>query len=102
MMPNLGQGGWQSTEDGYKLGNELGSITHMRDIPSDVPGAFGKYSDVKVIRTVMIVQGFAQLGSVLLVYFNLMMTIRLLGPFFSTMTQLLMPWILQFLYTPKF
>ena len=26
MMPNLGQGGCQSTEDGYRLGQELGSV----------------------------------------------------------------------------
>ena len=47
-------------------------------------------------------QGFAQLGSDLLVDFDLMMTIPILGPFFLTMTQLSMPWILRFLYTPEF
>ena len=41
---------------------------------------------VRVFRTA-IVQGFAQLGSDLLVDFDLMMTIPLLGPFFLTMTQ---------------
>jgi zeaxanthin epoxidase len=97
MMPNLGQGGCQSTEDGYRLGEELASVTHTRD----VPGALGKYSRVRVIRTA-IVQGFAQLGSDLLVDFDLMMTIPVLGPFFLTMTQLSMPWILRFLYTPEF
>jgi zeaxanthin epoxidase len=97
MMPNLGQGGCQSTEDGYRLGEDLGSVSHTRD----VPGALGKYSRVRVIRTA-IVQGFAQLGSDLLVDFDLMMTIPLLGPFFLTMTQLSMPWILRFLYTPEF
>jgi zeaxanthin epoxidase len=56
---------------------------------------------VRVVRTA-IVQGFAQLGSDLLVDFDLMMTIPLLGPFFLTMTQLSMPWILRFLYTPEF
>ena len=49
-----------------------------------------------------IVQGFAQLGSDLLVDFDLMMTIPLIGPFFLTATQLSMPWILRFLYTPEF
>jgi zeaxanthin epoxidase len=97
MMPNLGQGGCQSTEDGYRLGEDLGSVSHTRD----VPGALGKYSRVRVIRTA-IVQGFAQLGSDLLVDFDLMMTIPVLGPFFLTMTQLSMPWILRFLYTPEF
>jgi zeaxanthin epoxidase len=97
MMPNLGQGGCQSTEDGYRLGEELGSVTHTKDIP----GALGRYSRVRVIRTA-IVQGFAQLGSDLLVDFDLMMTIPFLGPFFLTMTQLSMPWILRFLYTPEF
>jgi len=33
---------------------------------------------------------------------DLMMTIPILGPFFLTMTQLSMPWILRFLYTPEF
>jgi len=97
MMPNLGQGGCQSTEDGYRLAQELGGVTHTRE----VAGALSKYSRVRVIRTA-IVQGFAQLGSDLLVDFDLMMTIPLLGPFFLTMTQLSMPWILRFLYTPEF
>lgn len=97
MMPNLGQGGCQSTEDGYRLGEELGSVSHTRD----VGGALGRYSRTRVVRTA-IVQGFAQLGSDLLVDFDLMMTIPLLGPFFLTMTQLSMPWVLRFLYTPEF
>ena len=97
MMPNLGQGGCQSTEDSYRLGEELGTVSHTKDIP----WALGKYSRVRVIRTA-IVQGFAQLGSDLLVDFDLMMTIPILGPFFLRMTQLSMPWILRFLYTPEF
>ena len=97
MMPNLGQGGCQATEDGYRLCAELGGVEHT----SQVPGALGKYSRVRVIRTA-IVQGFAQLGSDLLVDFDLMMTIPLVGPFFLTMTQLSMPWVLRFLYTPEF
>ena len=95
--PTLGQGGCQSTEDGYRLGEELGTVTHTRE----VAGALSRYSRVRVIRTA-IVQGFAQLGSDLLVDFDLMMTIPLLGPFFLTATQLSMPWILRFLYTPEF
>mmetsp|Transcript_91541 Transcript_91541/g.168127 ORF Transcript_91541/g.168127 Transcript_91541/m.168127 type:complete len:664 (+) Transcript_91541:90-2081(+) len=97
MMPNLGQGGCQSVEDGYRLGEELGDVKHTSKIPS----ALGQYSRKRVIRT-SIVQGFAQLGSDLLVDFDLMMTIPLIGPFFLTMTQLSMPWILRFLYTPEF
>ena len=46
--------------------------------------------------------GFAQLGSDLLVDFDLMMTIPFLGPFFLTMAQLSMPWVLRFLYTAEF
>ncbi|CAJ1919943.1 unnamed protein product [Cylindrotheca closterium] len=97
MMPNLGQGGCQATEDSFRLGEELGEVTHTKNIP----GALGKYSRVRVIRTA-IIQGFAQLGSDLLVDFDLMMTIPLLGPFFLKMTQLSMPWILRFLYTSEF
>ena len=97
MMPNLGQGGCQATEDGYRLIEELAKVNHTRNIP----GALGGYSRVRVIRTA-IIQGFAQLGSDLLVDFDLMMTIPLLGPFFLTMTQLSMPFILRFLYTPSF
>jgi len=97
MMPNLGQGGCQSTEDAYRLAEELASVTHT----SDVPNALSAYSRVRVMRTA-IVQGFAQLGSDLLVDFDLMMTIPLLGPFFLTATQLSMPWILRFLYTASF
>ena len=97
MMPNLGQGGCQATEDSYRLGEELGLVGHTKDVPS----ALGVYSRKRVIRT-SIVQGFAQLGSDLLVDFDLMMTIPILGPFFLTMTQLSMPWILRFLYTPEF
>lgn len=97
MMPNLGQGGCQATEDGFRLGEELGGIAHTKNIPS----ALGKYSRVRVIRTA-IIQGFAQLGSDLLVDFDLMMTIPILGPFFLRMTQLSMPWILRFLYTANF
>ena len=58
-------------------------MSHTRE----VGGALGAYSRKRVIRT-SIVQGFAQLGSDLLVDFDLMMTIPLLGPFFLTMTQL--------------
>jgi zeaxanthin epoxidase len=76
---------------------ELAKVRHTRD----VPWALGGYSRVRVIRTA-IIQGFAQLGSDLLVDFDLMMTIPLLGPFFLTMTQLSMPFILRFLYTPSF
>lgn len=97
MMPNLGQGGCQATEDGYRLVEELAKAQHTRD----VPWLLGGYSRVRVIRTA-IIQGFAQLGSDLLVDFDLMMTIPLLGPFFLTMTQLSMPWILRFLYTASF
>ena len=97
MMPNLGQGGCQSTEDGYRLAEELATVTHTGATAT----ALGAYSRKRVVRT-SIVQGFAQLGSDLLVDFDLMMTIPLIGPFFLKATQLSMPWILRFLYTPEF
>lgn len=97
MMPNLGQGGCQSTEDGYRLVEELSTVRHTRDTSA----ALSSYSRKRIIRT-SIIQGFAQLGSDLLVDFDLMMTIPILGPFFLTMTQLSMPWVLRFLYTPEF
>ena len=56
------QGGCQSTEDGYRLAEELGTISHTRQ----TNGALGRYSRVRVLRTA-IVQGVAQLGSDLLV-----------------------------------
>ena len=97
MMPNLGQGGCQSTEDGYRLAEELAKVTHTRDVPT----ALGHYSRRRTIRT-SIIQGLAQLGSDLLVDFDKMMTIPLVGPFFLTMTQVSMPFVLSFLYTPEF
>jgi len=97
MMPNLGQGGCQATEDSYRLGEELGSVKHTKDIE----GALKTYYNKRILRTT-IIQILAQLGSDLLVDFDLMMTIPLVGPFFLTMTQLSMPFILQFLYTPEF
>mmetsp|Transcript_10505 Transcript_10505/g.37012 ORF Transcript_10505/g.37012 Transcript_10505/m.37012 type:complete len:491 (+) Transcript_10505:392-1864(+) len=97
MMPNLGQGGCQSTEDGFRLAEELATVSDVAKIPS----ALAAYSRRRVLRT-SIVQGFAQLGSDLLVDFDLMMTIPVVGPFFLKMTQLSMPWVLRFLYTPEF
>lgn len=97
MMPNLGQGGCQATEDSYRLVEELATVSHTREVAP----ALGLYSRKRVVRT-SIVQGFAQLGTDLLVDFDLMMTIPLVGPFFLTMTQLSMPWVLRFLYTPEF
>ena len=124
--------GCQSTEDGYRLAEELSTVENTKDVPF----ALSKYSRIRVIRTAIVqvrpsppltlyhhshpspkpcadltrcssplssfAQGFAQLGSDLLVDFDLMMTIPFLGPFFLTMTQLSMPWILRFLYTPEF
>ena len=120
MMPNLGQGGCQASEDGYRLAEELATATHTNEVRchmrkvgiardrrphtpprAQVAGALSKYSRIRVLRTA-IVQGFAQLGSDLLVDFDLMMTIPLIGPFFLTATQLSMPWVLRFLYTPEF
>ena len=97
MMPNLGQGGCQATEDGYRLAEELATVRHTKDIESSLKTYFVK----RIPRTTMI-QIMAQLGSDLLVDFDKMMTIPLVGPFFLTMTQLTMPFILRFLYTPEF
>lgn len=97
MMPNLGQGGCQSTEDGFRLAEELAVISRSdKTFP-----ALSSYSRQRVLRT-SIVQGLAQLGSDLLVDFDLMICIPLLGPFFLTATQLSMPWILRFLYVSAF
>eukprot|EP00543_Licmophora_paradoxa_P004657 CAMPEP_0202452292 /NCGR_PEP_ID=MMETSP1360-20130828/10527_1 /ASSEMBLY_ACC=CAM_ASM_000848 /TAXON_ID=515479 /ORGANISM="Licmophora paradoxa, Strain CCMP2313" /LENGTH=539 /DNA_ID=CAMNT_0049071065 /DNA_START=137 /DNA_END=1756 /DNA_ORIENTATION=+ len=97
MMPNLGQGGCQATEDGYRLAEELASVKHTKDIESALSTYYGK----RIPRTT-IIQVLAQLGSDLLVDFDKMMTIPLVGPFFLFMTQLSMPFILRFLYTPEF
>jgi zeaxanthin epoxidase len=97
MMPNLGQGGCQATEDGYRLAQELGKVKHT----DEVPAALGRYYAKRIGRTTLI-QIAAQLGSDLLVDFDKMMTIPLVGPFFLYMTQFSMPFILRFLYTPEF
>ena len=97
MMPNLGQGGCQATEDGYRLAEELATVTHT----SQIEGALQTYYRKRIPRTTTI-QILAQLGSDLLVDFDKMMTIPLVGPFFLFMTQVSMPFILRFLYTPEF
>jgi len=97
MMPNLGQGGCQSCEDGYRLVEELAGVAHTRE----VPGALARYSRVRAVRTA-IIQGVAQLGSDLLIDFDKMMNIPLLGPLFLWGTQVSMPWVLRYLYTPDF
>jgi zeaxanthin epoxidase len=97
MMPNLGQGGCQATEDGYRLAEELASVSHTKDIEA----ALNTYYSKRIPRTT-IIQIMAQLGSDLLVDFDKMMTIPLVGPFFLAMTQISMPFILAFLYTPEF
>ncbi len=97
MMPNLGQGGCQATEDGYRLIEELSQVKHTKEIE----GALRTYYYKRIPRTA-IIQTIAQLGSDLLVDFDLMMTIPLVGPFFLLMTQLSMPFVLRFLYTPEF
>ena len=97
MMPNLGQGGCQATEDGFRLAEELANVQHTREIE----GALNSYFLKRIGRTT-IIQILAQLGSDLLVDFDKMMTIPLVGPFFLFMTQVSMPFILRFLYTPEF
>ena len=97
MMPNLGQGGCQATEDGYRLAEELSTVKHTKDIE----GALSTYYKKRIPRTT-IIQIMARLGSDLLVDFDKMMTIPLVGPFFLTMTHLSMPFSLAFLYTPEF
>jgi zeaxanthin epoxidase len=96
-QPNLGQGGCQATEDGYRLAEELATVKHT----SEVDGALKTYFAKRIPRTT-IIQILAQLGSDLLVDFDKMMTIPLVGPFFLFMTQVSMPFILRFLYTPEF
>jgi zeaxanthin epoxidase len=89
--------GCQATEDGYRLAEELSTVQHTKEIPS----ALKTYYNKRILRTTSI-QVMAQLGSDLLVDFDKMMTIPLVGPFFLFMTQVSMPFILRFLYTPEF
>jgi zeaxanthin epoxidase len=97
MMPNLGQGGCQSCEDGFRLVEELAAVRQT----GEVAGALARYSRVRVLRTAAI-QGLAQLGSDLLIDFDKMMSIPIVGPFFLKLTQVSMPWVLRFLYTANF
>lgn len=97
MMPNLGQGGCQATEDGFRIGEELAKVQNT----AQVEGALRSYYFKRIPRTT-IIQILAQLGSDLLVDFDKMMTIPLVGPFFLFMTQFSMPFILRFLYTARF
>ena len=97
MMPNLGQGGCQATEDGYRLAEELATVQQTTQIEQALQTYYWK----RIPRTT-IIQILAQLGSDLLVDFDKMMTIPLVGPFFLYMTQFSMPFILRFLYTAKF
>mmetsp|Transcript_2938 Transcript_2938/g.11187 ORF Transcript_2938/g.11187 Transcript_2938/m.11187 type:complete len:102 (-) Transcript_2938:342-647(-) len=99
MMPNLGQGGCQSIEDAFRLGEDLAERVHDASSRDDIAAALAAYSRRRVLRTA-IVQGVAQLGSDLLVDFDLMMTLPVIGPFFLLATQLTMPYILRFLYVP--
>lgn len=62
MMPNLGQGGCQALEDSYRLAEELGKVTHTKEVESALKSYFWK----RLPRTAT-VQGLAQLGSDLLV-----------------------------------
>jgi zeaxanthin epoxidase len=84
-------------EDGYRLAEELATVRHT----SEIPRALQTYYYKRIPRTT-IIQILAQLGSDLLVDFDKMMTIPLVGPFFLFMTQVSMPFILRFLYTPEF
>ena len=68
MMPNLGQGGCQATEDAYRLAEELATVQHTKDIE----GALNTYFMKRIGRTT-IIQTIAQLGSDLLVDFDKMM-----------------------------
>jgi zeaxanthin epoxidase len=70
MMPNLGQGGCQATEDGFRLSQELATVTSTKDISASLQTYFNK----RIGRTTLI-QTAAQLGSDLLVDFDKMMTI---------------------------
>lgn len=79
------------------MAEELATVKHTKDIE----GALKTYYYKRIPRTT-IIQVIAQLGSDLLVDFDLMMTIPLVGPFFLFMTQVSMPFILRFLYTPEF
>ena len=75
MMPNLGQGGFQATEDGYRLIEELSKVQHTKD----VPGAHLVDTQESVLSEPLFkAKDLLKLGSDLLVDFDLMMTIPLL------------------------
>ena len=76
-------------------------IPRMRLITSQVLTAMSTRKIMTTFSASLVADAYHS-GSDLLVDFDLMMTIPLLGPFFLTMTQLSMPWILRFLYTPEF
>ena len=76
-------------------------FAHSLEKKLAVTGALDTYFKKRILRTT-IIQTAAQLGSDLLVDFDKMMTIPLVGPFFLFMTQVSMPFILRFLYTPEF
>ena len=69
---------------------ELAGVRHTSETESALAG----YGRRRVVRTA-IIQGLAQLGSDLLVDFDKMMTIPLVGPFFLAMTQISMPFVLR-------
>ncbi len=93
MMPNLGQGGCQAMEDGYRLAQELGKIKDR----GDVAWALRMYENSRLVRS-SAVHGLARIASDVLFQSRLLFQNRVIGGFVGLMMTVSMPVILDFLY----
>lgn len=93
MMPNLGQGGCQAVEDGYRLAQELSKITDR----GDVAWALRMYENQRLVRS-SAVHGLARIASDVLFQSKLLFSNPVIGSFVGLMMTISMPLILEFLY----
>lgn len=93
MMPNLGQGGCQAVEDGYRLAQELSKIKDR----GDVAWALRMYENSRLVRS-SAVHGLARIASDILFQSRLLFQNRIIGSFVGLMMTVSMPAILEFLY----
>jgi zeaxanthin epoxidase len=93
MMPNLGQGGCQAVEDGYRLAQELSKITDR----GDVAWALRMYEQRRLVRS-SAVHGLARIASDVLFQSKLLFENKVIGAFVGLMMTVSMPLILEFLY----
>lgn len=93
MMPNLGQGGCQAVEDGYRLAQELSKITDR----GDVAWALRMYERDRLVRS-SAVHGLARIASDILFQSRLLFQNRVVGAFVGLLMTVSMPLILEFLY----